>query len=491
MNDYNPNIFEFETKNNNKYIFDNCKGVVIPSSQEISYIINNFEKSKEIIIQNLKNQFSLSEIESLPIYNYVNDLVNEGMLFPNNSQVISNKKISYENLLNTPTSQLVLILTESCNMRCKYCIYSNYYPGVKSYSNKDMTVKTALKAVNKYINFHKEKQKRGNFIEPRIIFYGGEPFLKFNIIKSVINYCEKKNFKPTFHVTTNGTIMSDDIIDFIIEKNIVVLFSLDGNKENHDRNRVKTNNEPTFDYIMENIKKLQEKKRTLGKVQYIYFNVTFDLETDMEKVIDFFDKNDNLFFPYSVRYSKVGDFGTNYYKNKDLKNNVLNSSLCKLYERFCTLLTINKANSISTALKGLYSTIGLVNNKAKFVNEDRKEICMPGAKIAVSPDEKIYICERVNQSCPIGTLDEDFCLEKINSLVNKFINIINEHCSNCNISRLCDICYSQMIYNNDLTFSKEACASTKSTLKNALISLYSLLEDNEKATEEFLNLTSV
>ena len=143
------------------------------------------------------------------------------------------------------------------------------------------------------------------------------------------------------------------------------------------------------------------------------------------------------------------------------------------------------------ALKGLFSTIGLVNYKAKFVNEDRKEICMPGAKVAVSPDEKIYVCERVNQSCPIGTLDEGFCLEKINNFVNKFINIINKNCCDCNVSRLCDICYSQMIYNDDLFFSKESCENTSSYLKNALISLYSLLEENETSMEEFLNPTSV
>jgi uncharacterized protein len=128
-----------------------------------------------------------------------------------------------------------------------------------------MSVSTAIKAVDKYVGFHNEKHKRGIIIEPSITFYGGEPFLKFEIIKSVVNYCKSKNFKAKIYATTNGTIINDEIIDFIIENEIHVMFSLDGYKENHDRNRVFANNIPTFELILENIKKIQKKKKKAGK----------------------------------------------------------------------------------------------------------------------------------------------------------------------------------------------------------------------------------
>lgn len=290
MNNYKLNIYEFETMNRNKYIYDNNSGTVIPSSIEISYIINNFEKPKEMIGQGLKTIFDIDEHEFLSIYHYVNDLFNEGMFILSDSSMISDKRISYRDVLRSPSSQLILILTEACNMRCKYCIYSDYYPGLKSYSNKEMNISTALKAVDKYIAFHKEKQQHGILAEPSITFYGGEPFLKFKIIEDVINYCEQKNFKCKFFVTTNGTIMNDKIIDLIIEKDIYVAFSIDGHRENHDRNRVLTNNIPTHDIVFKNIKKIQEKRNQLEKKQVLMFCVTFDLETDMEKVIDFLIK---------------------------------------------------------------------------------------------------------------------------------------------------------------------------------------------------------
>lgn len=492
MDKYTLNIFEFETQNHNKYIFDNCKGVVIPSSKEMSFIIHNFEKPKEVIFKYLKDNFCLDKSEFLSVYNYVKDLINSGMLMLRSSEVISSKKITYDDILNTLSSQLILILTEACNMRCKYCIYSEHYPGLKSYSNKSMSLETALKAVDKYIDFHNEKAKKGVLIEPSITFYGGEPFLKFDIIESVIAYCEKKNFKAKFHVTTNGTIMTEKMIDFIIDKNIHVTFSLDGYKENHDRNRVLTNNIPTFELIFKNIKRLQEKRHQLAKKQLLIFSVTFDLETDAEKVIEFFEENDKLFSPYMVRYGKVGDYGTDYYDNQNLENNVLNASFKRLYSKFCKTLSENSKEKMSPALKAVYSNLWLLDYKQKFVVNDRKELCVPGCKLSVSPDENIYVCEKVNQECPIGTLDEGFCLEKINVLVNKYTSIINKKCINCNVSRLCDMCYAQMVCNGDLALSKTSCENTRLALQRSLISFYSLLEKNKKMqditfeTEDFV-----
>ncbi|MDR1240677.1 MAG: hypothetical protein LBK29_02230 [Oscillospiraceae bacterium] len=219
----------------------------------------------------------------------------------------------------------------------------------------------------------------------------------------------------------------------------------------------------------------------------LMFSVTFDLETDMEKVIGFFDDNEKIFSPYMIRYGRVAEFGTNYYDNQDLKNNILNNSFGKLYDKFYDALSDNKESNVTLALKSLYSTMYPLDYKQKFVGNDYKEICVPGSKMAVSPDENIYICEKVNQAYPIGTLDKGFCLEKINSLIGKFVNIINNNCATCNVSRLCDMCYAQMICDSDLCFSKTACESACLALKKSLISFYSLLEKNEKMVKKILN----
>lgn len=471
----------------NKYIFDNNTDVIIPSSDEISYIVNNFYKSRETIICELQEKFKINFEDASSFYLHIENLFNQGMFIKSDSPVISQKKLLRSGILEAPIAQLVLILTEACNMRCEYCIYSEYYPGIKSYSNQEMSIATALKAIDRYEVFCKEKSEKGFRKTPTITFYGGEPFLKFDIIKAVVKYCKQKKFKANFYVTTNGTIMTDEMIDFIIENEVNIMFSLDGYKENHDRNRVFVNNKPTFDKVFENIKKFQLRKKQLGVQQLCMFGVTFDLDTDMEKVVDFFDSNNDLLEPYIVRYNKVGDFGK-YYDGRDLVNNKLNASLRNLYNRFWNVFSNGDKKLMTPALKNLYSTLCLITYKQKFTNSDRKELCIPGTKIAVAPDENLYVCERVNQACPIGNLDDGLSMDKINLLCNQFIEIINKECCNCNLSGLCDICYAHMINDGTLRFSKDSCRNSKQSIKNSLSLLYSLLEKYPDKVKEFFNI---
>lgn len=97
---------------------------------------------------------------------------------------------------------------------------------------------------------------------PGICFYGGEPFLNFPLIKEVVEYVKQIDNETIFYITTNGTLLNSEIIDFLTENNILITFSLDGFKENHDRNRVYENGRPTFDTIINNINKLQNRKKS-------------------------------------------------------------------------------------------------------------------------------------------------------------------------------------------------------------------------------------
>lgn len=488
MNKSKLNFLEFETLKHNKYIFDNNTGVVIPSSEEIEYIIKNFDKTESEILKGLQKNFDLNEDESKPLYNYINILVNQGMFISNNLPVILNKKLSYEDILNTSASQLFLILTEACNLRCKYCVYSEYYPGLKGYSDKEMSVDTAIKAVDKYMEIHNQKVERGLYTSPKISFYGGEPFLKFDIIKTVVNYCKQKNYNVSFFATTNGTILNDDMVNFVIDNNINLAFSLDGNKENHDRNRVSINNKPTFDVVLNNIEKLQSRKQELNVDIPITFSVTFDLNTDMERVIQFFDENGAMFSPYSVTYNKVGNYGTTYYDGYDLSNNLLNTSFSKLHKKFFSEILKENTRFFTPAIKSLYKSLCFVSYNSKFINLNRKEMCIPGSKMAVAPDGKIYMCEKVNQACSIGDLTSGISVDKINEIANKYYKIINKNCANCRVSRLCDICYSHLIKDDDLCFSKEAYNSAAQSIKNALSNYYSLLETNSKKVKEIFEV---
>jgi sulfatase maturation enzyme AslB (radical SAM superfamily) len=65
-----------------------------------------------------------------------------------------------------------------------------------------------------------------NKIIPGFTFFGGEPLLKFEeIIKPLV-----LKYKDSFgwSITTNGTLLTEEIIDFCYDNKISILLSLDG-----------------------------------------------------------------------------------------------------------------------------------------------------------------------------------------------------------------------------------------------------------------------
>ena len=71
----------------------------------------------------------------------------------------------------------ILELTRDCNFRCSYCCYSGKYDGARSHSSVAMTKSTIDEAIH-FIANARAKDKGLN-----IVFYGGEPLLRFNLIQ--------------------------------------------------------------------------------------------------------------------------------------------------------------------------------------------------------------------------------------------------------------------------------------------------------------------
>ena len=67
-----------------------------------------------------------------------------------------------------------------------------------------------------------------------VTFYGGEPLLEFDLLKQAVLFAEETGHQtginPDFQVTTNGTLLTDDRIRFLVDHDIFVTVSLDGNK---------------------------------------------------------------------------------------------------------------------------------------------------------------------------------------------------------------------------------------------------------------------
>jgi len=136
---------------------------------------------------------------------------------------------------------VTLHITTGCNMSCSYC-YSP--PG----NRNDMSGEIARKSID-YI--------AENFpTNTGIIFFGGEPLLKKNLIEETISYSNKKSGYYHYKVTTNGILLDEEFLKYANSVNLQVSISIDGNEQAHNTFRRFSNGTPTFNILEEKIQLL-------------------------------------------------------------------------------------------------------------------------------------------------------------------------------------------------------------------------------------------
>ena len=142
---------------------------------------------------------------------------------------------------------ITINLTNNCNLSCKYCFEKN-----KSKELDMMSERTIIDTIDTAYSSHYVNPNFNNIFT--INFFGGEPLLNWKAMKACIDHCNEKSYKVFYGVTTNLTILTDEMIDYIDKYRIHLLVSIDGIKEVHDKNRSNS-----FDKVMKNLQKLKDR----------------------------------------------------------------------------------------------------------------------------------------------------------------------------------------------------------------------------------------
>ena len=91
----------------------------------------------------------------------------------------------------------VLYLTTRCNLKCDYC----YELNSRNVYKKDLTEEDID-------DFLDEISKREKGLSSTLVIMGGEPFLKWKLLKYTVDKAFKMNHSFGISVTTNGTILN-------------------------------------------------------------------------------------------------------------------------------------------------------------------------------------------------------------------------------------------------------------------------------------------
>lgn len=119
---------------------------------------------------------------------------------------------------------IYIMLGDKCNFTCKYCI-----------QGKNKKLSTSLQEIiNPEIYNFIKKISSTNKNPVTILFYGGEPLLYFDNIKDIVN--KTKYFNVKYQLITNGSLMTEEIINYLNYNKFNLIVSWDGKQSTNTRN---------------------------------------------------------------------------------------------------------------------------------------------------------------------------------------------------------------------------------------------------------------
>jgi uncharacterized protein len=330
---------------------------------------------------------------------------------------------------------LTLNITEECNFKCKYCAYSGLYESNRVHNSKSMDLNTAKKAVDLFLKTLGNKHREVRYNTVYIGFYGGEALLEFNLIKNIVKYAKAKAaqngldklYNIEFRLSTNGYLLNKiEIVNFLVNNNIGIDVSLDGPQKEHDKFRITSNNEKSWEVIWDNLSNFYTKFPDYYS-QKITFLATLHPFHNFERIDRFFLDN--------PEFIDIQRLTVNYVRRTFLKESLRKKWFSDSSIQPSQLVNIKRNARLKTKF-----SLRKVSWDSKFT-----AMCFPGEiKFFVSSNGKIYICERVKNDMPIGNVNNglDFnAIRKIQRLWNE--EIIRNRCWECPAVSLCNVCVAQ------------------------------------------------
>jgi len=156
---------------------------------------------------------------------------------------------------------LVLHVAHNCNLACTYC-----YADHGLYKGR-ATLMEPGQARN-YVDWLFEQSGEHNNLG--ITFFGGEPLLNMPVVRDAADYARKVAAEHgktiRFSMTTNGTLITPEAVDFLEEIDCQVTVSLDAIGKKNDRLRPFHSGKGSYDMIMERIVPLLERRAASARV---------------------------------------------------------------------------------------------------------------------------------------------------------------------------------------------------------------------------------
>lgn len=356
-----------------------------------------------------------------------------------------------------------LSLTHNCNLSCKYC-----------YSGRQIKHDMSLATAQRIVDFALDITPPGQITS--FSFFGGEPLLCPDLLRDITAHIRKKeqdSGKPvSLTVTSNGTLLTESILDFFREQRIDLCISIDGLAHVHNLNRCYKDGRGSFEDVVRNLCLAIDWLGSL-QVNAVYSPDTIDYLTE---TVSFLGELGVCVIQLNPNISACWEENT-YQKLEAIYMQIADYYIQRyLYEREVAINLID--NKIILLLKGGY--------------ECTDKCGMGETEMGFAPSGNIYPCERfIGEDCSspfcLGTVDTGIDRARLRSLVKHRGNR-NGECKTCDLQKYCmNWCGCTNYHMTGYTdiVSPMMCESEKATIlaaKHVLIAL----KDNELFVNHFM-----
>lgn len=318
------------------------------------------------------------------------------------------------------------VLSEQCNLACKYCFLGNGKINTNSKATDyPMSKETADKAIR---FFAAQTQMNKDYFDDNkeIIFYGGEPLINFETLKYVVERCKEYPLKGLltpnlkFSMVTNGLLLDESKIDFLMKNDVNIAISVDGADEYANYGRVNKNGENVFSQLINNLNLVKNKKMPIA----LSITLTEHTLQDMDAIFKLLEKYSIKEISFNILYgTKEFKLNENYYNNAT-------DFIIEFYK---------KAREIGIYEDRIMRKLKAFTNSELYLSDCA---ATSGSQIVITPDGAVGVCHGCMENreyfvADVCQVSVDLSVDKVFNEWSQLSPINNQECIKCEALGIC------------------------------------------------------
>lgn len=330
----------------------------------------------------------------------------------------------------------IIAITEQCNLRCTYCCYSGEYEGNHSHNSRTLC-EGDIQAIYDFID------KTANTKPIRISFYGGEPLVNYPLVQYAIQAgLQRWEDDVTFSVSTNGTLLTEERIDWLVNNGVELAISIDGTQPFHDAHRVDAKGNGSYTKVRNAMAYLHN--NTFNQYPKVVLMMTLPSVSALIPIAQAWQEDEVL-----QHYAPTHISGL----TPNFSQGVAKEDWETLKTQYIQLLDAYEQHPEWSVLQTFFGEIASYwKNRPVFEVSGSTPLstCMPvNTKLYIDANLQLSVCEKFNDRFRIGSISDGIDWQKANEMTKEYFRKRESRCTYCPAVRMCNMCLTSIAYTDD------------------------------------------